>query len=343
LFLQFDGAQDLMANNSKKVKVGVVGLGKMGIMHACLLNTFPNVEVSALCDKSRLMRTIAKRTVQGAFVTDNLEEFAGLSLDAIFVLTPIPSHFPILKEIFVKDLARNVFVEKTLSSSYSKSEVLCKLSETHSGVNMVGYMKRFGVTFNHAKSLLDQHVLGELVSFDGYGFSSDFAEVPEGSTISKARGGVLEDLGSHIVDLSLWTFGDLNVTSAKVNSRISPDSEDDVTFGVTNSNGLQGRFEISWRKTGYRMPEFGMTIQGTKGTLKVNDDEVKLELNQTPPRRWYRADLDDNVGFFLGGSEYYREDQHFIDSVISGKTTMSDFQSALKVDYLLDQARRKVA
>ena len=330
-------------NNSKKLKVGVVGLGKMGIMHACLLNIFPNVEVSALCDKSRLMRTIAKRTIRGALITDTLDKFIGLSLDAIYVLTPIPSHYSIIKEIYVEDLARNVFVEKTLTSSYSKSEELFTLSQNHAGVNMVGYMKRFGVTFNQAKTLLDKQVLGELVSFDAYGFSSDFADVPEGSTISKARGGALEDLGSHVVDLALWSFGDLNVTSAKVNSRIAPDSEDDVSFGVAGSNGLQGKFEVSWRKSGYRMPEFGLSVRGTKGTLSVNDDEVKLELNQAQPQRWYRQDLNDNVGFLLGGPEYYREDEHFIDSIISGKTPKSDFKSALKVDYLLEQARRKVA
>lgn len=327
-------------DNSLKLKVGVVGLGKMGIMHACLLNTFPNVQVSALCDKSRLMRIVAKRAIPRAFVTDSMDKFSGLGLDAIFVLTPIPSHFPILKEIYIKNLAQNVFVEKTLSSAYSKSEELCKLSQKNAGVNMVGYMKRFGVTFNQAKNLLKQQALGELVSFDAYGFSADFSEVPEGSSISKARGGALEDLGSHVVDIALWMLGDLQVTSAKVNSRIASDSEDDVSFGVAGLEGLEGKFEVSWRKIGYRMPEFGLTIKGTKGTLSVNDDELKLQLNNAAPQRWYRHDLNDNVGFFLGGPEYYREDMHFVDSVVSGAACKSDFQSALKVDFLLDQVRR---
>jgi predicted dehydrogenase len=333
----------MATNNSKQLKVGVIGLGKMGIMHACLLNIFPNVKVSALCDKSRLMRTIAKRTLKGALVTGTLDNFVDLNLDAIYVLTPIPSHYPIIKEIHVKDLARNVFVEKTLSSSYSQSEELYTLSQNHTGVNMVGYMKRFGVTFNQAKTLLDKQVLGELVSFDAYAFSSDFADVPEGSTISKARGGVLEDLGSHVADLAIWFFGDLNVTSAKVNSRIAPDSEDAVGFRVAGSNDLQGKFEVSWCKGGYRMPEFGLSIRGKNGTLKVNDDEVKLELSPAQPKRWYRQDLDDSVGFLLGSPEYYREDKHFIDSVFSGEDTLSDFKGALKVDYLLEQVRRKIA
>ncbi len=328
-----------MAPDSK-LKVGVVGLGKMGIMHACLLNTFPNVDVCALCDKSRLIRTIAKQPFKHAVVADGLDKFEGLNLDAVFVLTPIPVHYFIIKQVFDQKIAKNVFVEKTLTSSYNRSQELYALSEQHGGVNMVGYMKRFSVTFNQVKSLLNQQVLGDLTSFDAYAFSSDFASVPEGSTLSMARGGVLEDLGSHVVDLAVWLFGDLKGASATVNSRIAPESEDDVTFGVEGLNGLQGRFDVSWRKKDYRMPEFSISIHGAKGILSANDDEVKLELKEAQPKRWYRPDMNDNVGFLLGGPEYYREDKHFLDSVAAGTQTTSDFKEALRVDFLLDQVRR---
>jgi predicted dehydrogenase len=312
----------------------------MGIMHACLLNTLPNVNVCALCDKSRLIRTIAKRSFSDALVTDSLDRFAGLDLDAVYVLTPIPAHYPIIKRIYAKKLAKNVFVEKTLTSSYSQSVELCTLSESHGGITMVGYMKRFGAAFNQAKLLLEKQVLGELESFEAYAFSSDFADVPEGSSLSKARGGVIEDLGSHVVDLAVWFFGDLSVTSAKFNSQISPDSEDDVSFNVTDKTGLLGHFDVSWRKSNYRMPEFGLSIHGTNGTLDVNDDEVKLTLNGSQPKRWYRHDMDDNVGFLLGGPEYYRENQYFIRSIISGEPVKSSFKTTLSIDYLLEQVRR---
>lgn len=323
------------------LKVGVVGLGKMGIMHACLLNTFPNVKVKALCDKSRLIRTLAKHSLQNVTVTEDIDQLAGLGLDAIFVLTPIPAHYPLIKEICAKKLAENVFVEKTLTSSYKHSLELCRLAQEHLGASMVGYMKRFSVTFNQAKNLLDHHALGDLLSFSGYAFSSDFADVPEGSNISKARGGALDDLGSHVVDLASWFFGDLVVDFAQINSRIAEDSEDDVSFGVTGSDSLQGIFEVSWRKNGYRMPEFGLSIHGTKGTLRVNDDEVQLELNGEAPKTWYRHDLDDNVGYLLGGPEYYREDKHFIDSIVMGHPTRSSFESTLSVDCLIEQVRRQ--
>lgn len=227
-----------------RLRIGVVGLGKMGIMHACLLNTFPKVLVAGLCDKSRLIRTIAKQPFKDAVVTDDIEDFADLSLDAVFVLTPIPSHYPVIKQIYDKKVANNVFVEKTLTAKYSQSEELQAYAEQMGSVNMVGYMKRFAVTFNQAKKLLDQNVLGNVESFDAYAFSSDFASVPEGSTASVARGGVLEDLGSHVIDLAVWFFGDLKPTSAMVNSRIAPESEDEMSFCIIVSPGrLKNRLE----------------------------------------------------------------------------------------------------
>ncbi|MDR0493817.1 MAG: Gfo/Idh/MocA family oxidoreductase [Nitrososphaerota archaeon] len=330
-----------MTANNARLKIGIVGLGKMGIMHACLLNTLSNVEVRALCDKSRLIRTIAKRSFRGALITDSLERLAGLDLDAIYVLTPIPAHYPIIKEIYAMNLGRNLFVEKTLTASYNQSAELCTLSNAQGGITMVGYMKRFGVTFNQVRQLLEKQVLGEVESFDAYAFSSDFADVPEGSTLSKARGGVIEDLGSHVVDLAGWFFGDLKVTDVKVNSQLSLGSEDDVSFSVAGKEGLVGDFEVSWRKSHYRMPEFGLSIQGTKGVLEVNDDEVKLALNGAEPKRWYRHDMADNVGFLLGGPEYYRENQQFIRSIISGEPPESSFKNTLRVDYLLEQVRQQ--
>jgi predicted dehydrogenase len=328
-----------MAINSK-LRIGVVGLGKMGIMHTCLLNTFPNVEIAALCDKSRMIRTITKQPFKDAVVTDDLSKLAGMNLDAVFVLTPIPSHYFIIKQIYNEKITKNVFVEKTLTSAFSRSEELVALSKLTGGVNMVGYMKRFGVTFNKVRSLLSQNVLGDLIGFDAYAFSSDFADVPDGSTLSMARGGVIEDLGSHVVDLAIWLFGDLRATSGKANSRIAPDSEDDISFRVNGPKGILGNFEVSWRKKDYRMPEFGITIHGTRGSLSANDDEVKLELNGAIVKRWYRPDMNDNVGYLLGGPEYYREDKHFLDSLTNGTQTNSDFEGTLKVDFLLDHARR---
>src|SRR5665647_548819 len=125
-----------MVTSDKKLKVGIVGLGKMGLLHTALLSVMPNVQLAALCDKSWLMRKLAKSTLKGLLVTDKLDEMSNLNLDVVYVTTPIPSHYGIVKEIYVKDIARNVFVEKTLSSRSTHSEDLCRLAENSKGHSM---------------------------------------------------------------------------------------------------------------------------------------------------------------------------------------------------------------
>ena len=87
------------------------------------------------------------------------------------------------------------------------------MAQNSGGLNMVGYMKRFGVTFQKVRELLSQDAIGQLSSFGAHAYSSDFYGAKESSKMSSKRGGVLSDLGSHVIDLGLWLFGDFQVQS----------------------------------------------------------------------------------------------------------------------------------
>jgi len=330
----------MYTSENKDLKVAVVGLGKMGLLHSSIINVLPNAQLVAICDKSWLMRKVAKKIFRVPLITENIDKFADIGLDAIYVTSPIPSHYSIIKEIYEKNITHNVFTEKTLSSTYAKSKELCKLSQNHEGLTMVGYMKRFSVTFKKAKELVSQGILGKLVSFNAYAYSSDFVNVKKGSSVSGARGGALEDLGSHAADLAIWFFGDLTAKSAQIESQFSTAAIDCANFEVNGLNGLKGTFEVSWCKEGYRMPEFKLAVTGANGVLSVDDTALKLELTNSKQRTWYRQDLDDSVKFSLGDSEYFREDETFIQSLIHESSVESNFQTALKVDFLLEEVRR---
>lgn len=88
------------------------------------------------------------------------------------------------------------------------------------------------------------------------------------------------------------------------------------------------------------MPEFGLAVTGSNGVLSVDDSSLKLEMNNAKQRCWYRQDLDDSVKFSLGDSEYFREDETFFRSLIHEGNVESNFQTALKVDSLLEEVRR---
>jgi predicted dehydrogenase len=311
----------------------------MGLLHASILNTMPNVEVVALCDKSFVIRKLVKKLFRTAQVIDDAKKLSDLDINSVYVTTSIPSHFSVVKQLLSDNVKENIFVEKTLTSNFDESRHLCDLVRTSETVNMVGYMKRFAVTFAKAKNILANGALGELSFFDAYAYSSDFSEVQVNSKKSTSRGGSLSDLGSHIIDLALWFFGDFDVQSASLESMSNDSCEDSADFRVAKC-GLNGRFHISWCMNNYRMPSFGLIIKGTNGVLKVDDYKVALELNDRKPNIWFKHDLNDYVGFLLGESEYYREDAVFVNSIDTGISIEPNFKSASKVDWIIDQVKK---
>jgi predicted dehydrogenase len=328
---------DVLKLSGDNLKIAVVGFGKMGMLHAGILNVLPRVKLTAICEKSGLIRRFLKKAVGDVDVVDCVEKLSGLNLDAVYVTTPIGAHFPVVKGLYEKGIVRNVFVEKTLASNFEEARRLCCLAEKADGVNMVGYLRRFCVTFMKAKELLDGGIIGEPVSFRAYAYSSDFFGVNGNSGVRTPGVGVVRDLGCHALDLALWFFGDLWVEDAKFEAVVNGDSMDSAHFNVKASGSVFGEFDVSWCVDGYRMPEVGFLIDGSKGSLNVNDDELSVSLKDGKGRKWLRHDLGDCVGFWLGTPEYYREDESFIEAVLKRKPVEPCFETAAKVDRLIDE------
>jgi predicted dehydrogenase len=140
--------------------------------------------------------------------------------------------------------------------------------------------------------------------------------------------------------MALWFFGDFQVEAASLKSIIGGAWEDAADFEVKKSR-LTGHFRASWCMENYRLPSFGLSVRGSRGAMEVNDYSLRLELKEGSPRTWFRHDLDDHVPFLLGESEYYREDGAFVDAVFSGVTVEPNFTTALQVDRIIDQVKKK--
>jgi predicted dehydrogenase len=275
-------------------------------------------------------------------VVNNLERFSELGLDAVYITTPISSHSFIVKDLYARGIVRNIFTEKTLASNYDQAKEMSESAKKIGGITMAGYMKRFSVVFGKAKELLAQGKLGEPYSFNAYAYSSDFLGLTKDSKSSASRGGALRDIGCHIIDLALWLLGDLKVTDVVSSHKIGG-SETSASFTAVNSSGLAGRFDISQCMSNYRMPEFGCFIECPQGKIDVSDDRLCLTLGDGTQKIWYRHDLKDNVCFWLGETEYYRENQEFVNSLLENRMCEPNFDTASRVDYIIDQVRKGVA
>jgi predicted dehydrogenase len=323
-----------------KMRAAIIGLGKMGILHMSILSTLPHVQIVALCDKSKLITKFARNIFRKIEIVNSIDMLRNFDLDIVYVTTPIPTHFKVVEMLYRYGIAGNVFVEKTLSSSYDEAIKLCQLAQTSAGTHMVGYERRYAVTFNKAREIIHQGGIGDLISFGAYAFSSDLIGLKnkEAAKVSASRGGLLRDLCAHAVDLALWYFGDLQVVSSMCKQNTA--FEEVVKFTVQGVDGLEGCIEASWCMEGYRIPEVGLTIEGSKGILHVNDDKVELRNKAGTLIKWYRHDLEDNIEFLLGASEYYRESKHFIECTAKGSRPEPSFFTASKVEQIIDQVKK---
>lgn len=331
--------------DEKKLNIAIVGLGKMGLLHTSILNVLPNVKLVTLCEKSSLIRRLFKRIFKKLPILEDIEKLSDYDLDVVYVTTPIPSHFSVARTVYAKNIAKNLFVEKTLAANYEEAKELCNLAERSHGVNMVGYLRRFYVTFRKAKGLLENGSIGELSSFKSYAFSADFVEGKDRAQGSNDRGGVLSDLGCYALDLARWFFGDLDLESANADAPAQGGALEEVVkleLRQSARGRLSGVCDISWHMKDYRMPEVGFSIEGSRGSLDVNDDKVELKLRNGESARWYRHDLNDNVPFWLAAPEYFREDEYFVQCVLKSCKAEPCFESASKVDKLIDEVKGKL-
>jgi predicted dehydrogenase len=320
-----------------KTRVAIVGLGKMGLMHASIMGMFSDVELVAICEKSSLIRRFGGKMIPGVELVENLLDLNQKDLNAILITTPPASHFSIIKSVYEDKIARHIFTEKPLAVSYSQAQELVGLAEKYGGVNMVGYHRRFSVTFNKAKQILESGEIGDTSSFEGHAYSADFLGAKTAAQ-AKGRGGVIEDSGCHVIDIALWILGDMEVVNARVGSILGPGSEDEACIEVRTLNNIEGTFRASWCKEGYRLPDMCLKIKGTLGTLTVNEDQVQIDYANGKTVIWYKHHLDDNVPFSIGGNEYQRQDQLFIKGVVQGTPVEPGFNTASNVHKLIDQA-----
>src|SRR5688572_7431771 len=108
------------------VRVGVVGLGKMGISHLSIVGAHPRTEVAAVCDSlGYVLDVLAKYTAVPTY-TSWQKMLASADLDAVIVSTPTASHAEVARAALEAGL--HVFCEKPLTLSPSESAALAKIA-----------------------------------------------------------------------------------------------------------------------------------------------------------------------------------------------------------------------
>ncbi len=310
---------DLMG---KSVNVGIVGMGKMGIMHAGLLNSFEDVQVRAVADTQDLILNFIGQQFPSIQTYKNYTDMLrNEQLDLVFITTPTSFHTQIGLDCIKAETP--FFVEKPLGISAKDCVPLIEAISSKPVINMIGYSKRYVDTFRKAKEVIEEGSLGELTYFDATMYVSQLFSKGKGWRYKKeaSGGGVLNTLATHLVDLLLWYFGRVASVEGNTKSYYSKDVEDFAHAYIRFESGLEGHLDTSWSVRNYRLPEIKIEVHGEKGMLSVTEEYVKYYSDDTA--RWttlFKQDLYAGVEFDLGGPEYTLEDKHIIECVQNNKS-----------------------
>ncbi|MEO6939250.1 MAG: Gfo/Idh/MocA family oxidoreductase [Candidatus Kapaibacterium sp.] len=127
------------ATNERPLRIGVVGVGHLGKIHARLWKEVEGAELIGVFDEVAESRdAIAKEYDVLAF--EALEDILD-SVDAISVVTPTFAHHAVAKVAIARGI--HVLIEKPITTTLEEAEELLSLAITHNVKIQVGHVERF--------------------------------------------------------------------------------------------------------------------------------------------------------------------------------------------------------
>lgn len=329
------------------MKLLVIGFGKMGMLHAATLRTLSGVSEVVLAETSPLVRQGIGVFSPGTRVVADYRGVLGeKDLLGAVIATPTASHIPIFKQL--APFVQGIFVEKPFATNFLEAaEGAAALPLGGAGAVMTGHCLRFSPIFVEAKRLLDAGVLKNLLRFEASMFSSDVLKPAKSWRFkgAKAGGGVLLDLGSHLIDMARYLFGTPDGLSGRVRSIVSEHAEDAFESTWTYNQGLTGTLKGSWSKPDCRKASLYISVFGSNGRMDVYDDAVELDLAEAVgdrpagKSRLAVTSLEGPVPFDLAGPMYTRQLESWVASLKGGSVRTNTLEENLTNLRLIDAIR----
>lgn len=275
----------------KEIRVGIVGFGFMGKTHTYGYKTIPlyysnlpfKIKLVGVCDANIAVAQSAKESLDFEFATDNPEDiFNREDIDVIDICTPNIFH----KEGVLKALkaGKHVYCDKPLATSYAETQEITNAISEYNVVTQMALQYRFFPATMRAKEIINEGKIGKIMSFRSCYLHSGSVDgkKPIGWKQDKKMGGggVLFDLGSHVLDIIYFLLGEYDsiFTHTRVVYPKRPDKQgnmidieaDDIAFMMVKmADGGVGTIEASKVATGAN-DELRFEIHGDKGSVRFN-------------------------------------------------------------------------
>lgn len=309
--------------------IGIVGLGTIGRIHAeRLADLGADLAGADLAGDAR--ESFAAEF--DAPVYADYEALIEADVDAVVIGVPNRAH----EEIAVDALeaGADVLLEKPLAHSLESAKRIAGVARASAGFCTVGFTMRYSTLTERVVELRDEGRLGSISHV-----SVDYLRrggVPSGgrgwfTDPDLAGGGVLMDLGVHVIDLALHVLGypEVRGVSGRTRSEFGEYAvEDSATALLRTADGRTVSVDTSWHGTAE--PSRECVVRGTEAgaTFEVTEDDLTI----------YDADPDTESETVAveAGDMHLAEDRAFFEAVRGDREPEETVAEALTVQRVID-------
>ena len=287
------------------MRVGIIGCGRISLMHLVSIETISGAELVACCDiKKERAERVAKQYDCKAY-TDYIEMLDNEKIDAVHICLPHNLHTDVAIEAFNRGV--HVLSEKPMDINYIKAENAVEIARKKNVLYGVVSQCRYNNSAQFVKKTVLSGKLGKIMSVvstltwsrpDSYYLESDWK-----GTWDKEGGGVVIDQAIHSIDLVNWMV-DSPVKNASVSMANRGHDivkvEDTAEGLITYENGVKYGF--------YCMNNFGadepieIHMCCEKGKVVFGYDDAYIYYNDGTTEE---AHQDINTKEYEGGKDYW--------------------------------------
>lgn len=276
------------------IKTAICSFGLSGrVFHAPFLNINPLFNLYAVVERTEKK---AQKIYPKIISYDSIDEMLNdTSIELVIVNTPNYTHFEFAKKAL--EAGKNVIIEKPFSFNVQEAEHLVNLSKEKKLFLTVYHNRRYDSDFKTVKKVLDKGLLGDIVyanfRFERYKPELSIKKHKEGE---ERGGGIVYDLGPHIIDQALTLFGMPQEIFAHLAKQREGSTVVDAMKVCMYYNNLTVELHAGYFNR-EQLPAY--VLQGKKGSFfKARGDvqEALLERGTLPIKNGWAVELGSNAG-----------------------------------------------
>lgn len=187
------------------VRVGIIGLGWMGQLHAGYLKHVRGASLTAVCDRDQNVLTVVANTHGVLPFTEYKDLIACEEVDAIYIVTPQKYHYEIMIEALAS--GKHILCEKPLALTRDEISSLRDLAKKCKAKIIVDFPERFVISTQESVDLIEQGAVGDIQFIRAnFRFSMKNHHQTHGAWVfdRSQGGGLILESSVHLWDMIRW-------------------------------------------------------------------------------------------------------------------------------------------